>query len=296
MHACATHRNVIFLQNMTQPFSDARLSAVADADAEPFEDSRDYVQSLARGLSVLRAFDGAHARLKLGDIAARTGLSRAAARRLVLTLQHLGYVRGAKGEYALSPRVLELGFGYLDSLNLTDAAQPLLEDLARKVSQSSSMAMLDGQSIVYVLRVPGRSIMSVTLGVGARLQAFSASLGRVLLSGLSDAQLDRWLSECRPVRHTPHTVTDLQQLRRVVLDVREQGHAYVEQELELGLCSIAVPVRNGDGRIATAINVSMSYHPDAARQALDTVLPHLRTTAAAIERCVPASRLPGVLA
>ena len=264
--------------------------------AASFEDSRDYVQSLARGLSVLRAFDGAHVRLKLGEIATRTDLSRAAARRLLLTLQHLGYVRSTGSEYALTPSVLELGFGYLGSLNLTDLAQPLLEDLARKVNQSSSMAMLDGQSIVYVLRVPGRRIMSVNLGVGARLPTFSASMGRVLLSGLNDAQLDRWLGQCRPVSHTPHTVTDLHRLRRIVLDVRDQGYAYVEQELELGLCSIAVPVRNADGRIATAINVSMPYHPEASRHAIETILPQLQLTAAAIERCVPANRLPAVTA
>jgi len=111
-----------------------------------FEDSRDYVQSLARGLSVLRSFGDEHPRLSLAEIAARTQLSRAAARRLVLTLQHLGYVRGSGREFALSPGVLELGFGYLDSLKLTDLAQPLLEDLAHRTSQSSSMAVLDGQS------------------------------------------------------------------------------------------------------------------------------------------------------
>ena len=125
----------------------------------PFEDSRDYVQSLARGLSVLRAFDAQHTRLSLADIAARTAMSRAAARRLVMTLEHLGYVRASGREYVLSPSVLELGFGYLGSLNLTDLAQPLLDDLARTINQSSSMAVLDGQSIVYVLRVPGRRIM-----------------------------------------------------------------------------------------------------------------------------------------
>ncbi|HJW47129.1 MAG TPA: IclR family transcriptional regulator C-terminal domain-containing protein [Lysobacter sp.] len=281
---------------MARSVSLSTRSAAARLNAEPFEDSRDYVQSLARGLAVLRAFDGAHVRLKLGDIAVRTDLSRAATRRLVLTLSHLGYVRSIDGEYALSPSVLELGFGYLGSLNLTDLAQPLLEDLARKVNQSSSMAMLDGQSIVYVLRVPGRRIMSVTLGVGARLPAFSASMGRVLLSGLSDAQLDRWLGQCQPVKLTPHTVTDLHRLRRIILDVRTQGYAYVEQELELGLCSIAVPVRNADGRIATAINVSMPYHPEASQQAINTILPDLLLTADAIERCVPANRLPGVSA
>lgn len=259
-----------------------------------FEDSRDYVQSLARGLSVLRAFDGKHTRLSLVDIASRTGISRAAARRLVLTLQHLGYVRDSGREFALSPSVLELGFGYLGSLNLTDVAQPLLEDLARTVNQSSSMAVLDGQSIVYVLRVPGQRIMSVTLGVGARLPAFSASMGRVLLSGLNELELEAWLAQCQPVRFTPHTVIDLQRLRRIVAEARVQGYAYIEQELELGLCSIAVPVRNAEGRIATAINVSMPYHPDAARHAHETILPQLQQTAAAIECCLPANRLPPV--
>lgn len=262
----------------------------------PFEEGRDYVQSLARGLSVLRSFDGAHARLTLADIAGRTGLSRAAARRLVLTLQHLGYVRSAGREFVLGPSVLELGFGYLGSLNLTDFAQPLLEDLARDVNQSTSMAMLDGQSIVYVLRVPVRRIMSVTLGVGARLPAFSASMGRVLLSGLDPAALDAWFAQCKPVRHTPHTVTDLDRLRRIIDQVRMQGYAYIEQELEIGLCSIAVPVRNADGRIATAINVSMPYQPEAARRMIETVLPQLQLTAGAIEACVPAHRLPAVAA
>ncbi|MCC8362761.1 helix-turn-helix domain-containing protein [Lysobacter sp. A6] len=261
-----------------------------------FEDSRDFVQSLARGLSVLRAFDAEHTRLGLADIASRTKMSRAAARRLVMTLEHLGYVRNAGREYVLSPSVLELGFGYLGSLNLTDLAQPLLEDLARAVNQSSSMAVLEGQSIVYVLRVPGRRIMSVTLGVGARLPAFSASMGRVLLSGLDEPALDQWLTECRPTKHTSYTVTDTQRLRRIVDEVRHQGYAYVEQELELGLCSLAVPVHNADGRIATAINVSMPYHPDASREAIRTILPQLKLTASAIETCMPSHRLPAVSA
>ena len=159
----------------------------------PFEHSRDYVQSLARGLAVLRAFDREHPTLTLPGIAARTGLSRAAVRRLVLTLQHLGYVRPLGREYSLTPRVLELGFGYLGSLKLTELAQPLVEQLARRVNHSCSMAVLDGQSIVYVLRVPVRRVMTVALGVGARLPAFAASMGRVLLAGLSEADLDAWL-------------------------------------------------------------------------------------------------------
>jgi IclR family pca regulon transcriptional regulator len=265
-------------------------------DTTRFEDSRDYVQSMARGLSVLSAFDRDHFRLTLGEIASRAGLSRAAARRLILTLLHLGYVREVGRTYVLGPRVLELGFGYLGSMNLTDLAQPLMEDLARQVNQSSSMAVLDGQSIVYVLRVPGQRIMSVTLGVGARLPAFCAAMGRVLLAGLTASELDAWMDRCHPTRLTPHTVTDPHRLRRIVAEVGRQGYAYVEQELELGLCSLAVPVRNGDGRVAMAINVSMPYHPDAARHALKSILGPLQQTAAAIEGSLPATRLAPVTA
>jgi len=260
----------------------------------PFEDSRDYVQSLARGLSVLRAFDGEHSRLSLAEIATRSNLSRAAARRLVLTLQHLGYVRSGGREFVLSPSVLELGFGYLDSLNLTEIATPLLEELARKVGQSSSMAVLDGQSIVYVLRIPGKRIMSVRLGVGARLPACSASLGRVLLSGLSEDGLRAWMRNCRPTRYTAHTIVDKEELLHIVGQVRTQGFAYIEQELELGLCSISVPVRNAQGEIASAINVSLPFQPQARQQAISQVLPQLQRTAKAIEGCVPTHLLPTV--
>jgi IclR family pca regulon transcriptional regulator len=259
-----------------------------------FEKSRDYVQSLARGLAVLASFDAGHPALGLAAIAARTGLSRAAARRLILTLQHLGYVRQVGREYVLSPRVLELGFGCLGSLQLTDLAQPLVEQLARRVNHSCSMAVLDGQSIVYVLRVPVRRVMTVALGVGAQLPAYAASMGRVLLAGLAVESLDAWLAACRPVKHTPHTVTGTRQLRRVVTDVRAQGYAYVEQELELGLCSIAVPIHDREGRVVAALNASMPYHDGASRHALHEVLPELRSTALAIEHALPSNSLPPV--
>jgi IclR family pca regulon transcriptional regulator len=260
----------------------------------PFEQSRDYVQSLARGLSVLAAFDAEHPTLSLAGIATRTGLSRAAARRLVLTLQHLGYVRPLGREFSLSPRVLELGFGCLSSLKLTDLAQPLVEQLAQRLHHSCSMAVLDGPSIVYVLRVPVRRVMTVALGVGARLPAYAASMGRVLLAGLDDASLETWLARCRPERHTSHTVTDPRRLRRLVHEVRAQGYSYVEQELELGLCSLAVPVHDREGRVVAALNASMPWHANASQHALRDVLPGLRSTALAIERCLPANSLPPV--
>lgn len=259
-----------------------------------FEQSRDYVQSLARGLAVLAAFDVEHPTLGLAGIASRTGLSRAAVRRLMLTLAHLGYVRAVGREYALSPRVLELGFGCLGSLKLNDLAQPLIEQLAQRLNHSCSMAVLDGQSIVYVLRVPVRRVMTVALGVGARLPAYATSMGRVLLASLPPASLEAWLADCQPLRNTPHTVTDLRRLRRIVRDVGTQGYAYVEQELELGLCSIAVPVRDRDGRVVAALNASMPYHPDAAQHALRDVLPELRAASAAVERCLPSNILEPV--
>jgi len=145
-----------------------------------------------------------------------------------------------------------------------------------------------------VLRVPVRRVMTVALGVGARLPAYAASMGRVLLAGLPDVALDAWLADCRPARLTPHTVTDTRRLKRIVREVRGQGYAYVEQELELGLCSLAVPVLDREGRVIAALNASLPFHADAAHHAQRDVLPELRATAAAIARCLPANSLPPV--
>jgi IclR family pca regulon transcriptional regulator len=267
-------------------------------DSQGFERSPDYVQSLARGLSVLRAFakeDGRdQTRMSLAAVASRSGLSRAAARRLVLTLQHLGYVRADGREFTLTPRVLELGFGFIGSLKLGDVAQPLMEDLSHRVGESCSMAVLDGQSIVYVARVPVRKVMTVSLGLGARLPAYCTSMGRVLLSGLSDAELNGWLQRCRPTEHTAHTVTGTERLRQLIEGARGQGYSYVEQELELGLCSVAVPVRNRQGQIAAALNIGMRFHTDAQRRVHDVLIPALHETAEALERCIPPDWLPSV--
>ena len=263
---------------------------------QPFHKSRDFVQSLARGLAVLRVFDGEHAALNIAGIAARAGMSRAAARRLILTLEHLGYVRASGRDYTLGARVLELGFGYAGSHRLSDLAQPLLEALAQRIQFSCSRAVLDGQSIVYVLRVPVQRLMTVALGAGARLPAYCASLGRVLLAGLTPADLGTWLEACRPIEHTRHTVTDPRRLRQIIDEARSQGHAYVEQELELGLCSIAVPVCNRDGQVIAALNASMPYHAEVRRQARVRVLPELRAAALELRNTLPPHALPPVAA
>jgi IclR family pca regulon transcriptional regulator len=190
--------------------------------------------------------------------------------------------------------VLELGYGYLGTLNLADLVQPMLEDLAHRIDQSCSMAVLDGQSVVYVLRVPVRRVMTVSLGIGARLPAAATSMGRVLVAGLADAELDRWLRGCKPIAHTRHTVVDKKKLADVLEQTRKLGYAYVEQELEMGLCSLAVPIHNADGKVAIAINTSMPYQPDVARKASKELLPVLRETAAQVERSLRRNPLPAV--
>ena len=251
-----------------------------------FTDSPDYIQSLDRGLQVLRAFNRERPRCTLSEIAAQIGLSRAVARRSLLTLQHLGYVAAQGRHFFLTPRVLELGYSYLSSLDLTELAHEAMERLSQRVGESCSMAVLDGNEIVYVARVAVRRLMSVALGVGARLPAFAASMGRVLLADKSDTELTAWLREntFRPI--TAHTVYKTRALRSEILKVRRQGYAFVSQELELGLCSIAVPVRSAIGVAVCGLNVSMRYSDDVKAVALKKMLPALHRARQAIERTV----------
>lgn len=274
----------------TRPARNATAASPARDGA--FEQGRDYVQSLARGLAVLRAAGSEPA--TLAEIASRAALSRAVARRLVLTLEHLGYLRSAGRGFALTPRVLELGFGYLGGHALSDVAQPWMEQLSHRVSESCSMAVLDDQHIIYVARVPVSKIMTVSLAVGARLPAYCTSMGRVLLSGLEPADLGAWLAACRPKPLTPRTVTDKRRLKQIVEGVRRDGYAWIERELETGLCSIAVPVRDAGGRVAAALNIGMPYQPEARTRALRELLPALRQTAASIERSLPRGAPAGV--
>ena len=251
-----------------------------------FTNSPDYIQSLDRGLQVLRAFNRERPRCTLSDIAAQIGLSRAVARRSLLTLQYLGYVAAQGRQFFLTPRVLELGYSYLSSLDLTELAHEAMEQLSQRIGESCSMAVLDGSDIVYVARVAVRRLMSVALGVGARLPAFAASMGRVLLADKSDSELTVWLREntFRPI--TVHTIYKPRSLRTEILKVRRQGYAFVSQELELGLCSIAVPIRSATGVAVCGLNVSMRYSNDVRSVALKKMLPALQEARHAIERAV----------
>jgi IclR family transcriptional regulator, pca regulon regulatory protein len=252
----------------------------------PFEGSADYVQSLARGLRVLRAFDRELPSPSLSQVAERTGLSRAVVRRSLLTLQHLGYVGSRGRSFFLTPRVLELGYSYLSSLDLTELAQQSIELLSQRVGESCSMAVLDGNDIVYVLRVPVRRVMSVALGVGARLPAFATSMGRVMLADLPDDELAAWLRAQSFRAYTPQTLHTASALKAELVRVREQGYALTSRELEPGLCSIAVPIRAGGGRVVAALNVGMPYSEDAAKRAVKQIQPALREAQRAIEQAI----------
>lgn len=251
-----------------------------------FEQSPDYVQSLARSLQVLRAFGHELPSPSLSEIAVQTGLSRAVVRRILLTLQHLGYVDSRGRSFYLTPRVLELGYSYLSSLDLTELAQQTMEKLAQQVGESCSMAVLDGSDIVYVLRVPVRRVMSIGLGVGARLPAFAASMGRVMLADLADGELNEWIAGNRFHAYTPKTVRTARALKSELQRVRKQGYALVSQELELGLCSVAVPIRAANGAVVAGLNVSLQYSEKAHDRAVKDILPALRKAQPEIERAI----------
>src|ERR1700760_4947236 len=202
----------------------------------------DFVQSLERGLAVIRAFDSEHRELALSEVARSTGLTRAAARRFLLTLVKLGYVNFSQGRFSLRPRVLELGYAYLSSLTLPEVAMPHMEALVAQVNESCSISVLDDTDVVYVARVPTRRIMSITLAVGTRLPAWATSMGRVLLAELAPAELEARLARTPIEALTAYTVADADALRAALQRVRADGFAAVDQELEEGLRSLAVPI------------------------------------------------------
>ena len=242
-----------------------------------------FVQSLARGLGVIRAL-GTPEPATLSDVARATGLARASARRSLLTLERLGYVSESSGRYHLTAQVLELGYAYLSSLTLPELSQPHLEQLAETVHESSSVTVLDADDIVYVARVPTRGIMTVAISVGTRFPAYATSMGRVLLAGLPEHELDAFLATSEFPALTPATLTRPAQLRQEIERARRQGWALVDQELEAGLRSLAAPIHDRAGTVVAAVNVSAHAGRTTLDQLRRDVLPRLRATARRIER------------
>jgi IclR family transcriptional regulator, pca regulon regulatory protein len=242
-----------------------------------------FVQSLERGLAVIRAFGANSPELTLSDVARATGLTRAAARRFLLTLVDLGYVRTDGRLFSLTPRVLELGYSYLASMSLPEVAEPHLERLVAEVHESSSVSVLDGDDVVYVARIPTSRIMAVSINVGTRFPAYATSMGRVLLAGLPEAELDAYLERTTFRRLTPKTVTSAKALRAELARVRAQGWALVDQELEEGLRAVAAPIRDKTGRVVAAANASAHASRTSVETMRRTLLPPLLAAVARIE-------------
>jgi len=240
------------------------------------------LRSLERGMAVIQVFSRERPALTLSEVARLTDTTRATARRILLTLEKLGHVRTDGKLFTLTPRVLSLGWAYLASLELPELAQPLMEDLVEETRESCSMATLDPPDIVYVARVPTRRIMTITLGVGARLPAHATSMGRVLLAGLPDDELDRFLDETPLERFTENTITDPIVLRDAVVEARDRHWALVDQELEIGLRSVAAAVTGPSGRTVAAINVSAAAQRVSCDEFRRRFLPALLETASAI--------------
>ena len=251
-------------------------SATAHASPAPGDS---YVQSFARGLEVIRSFSAQSPRQTLSEVAGRTGLTRAGARRILLTLQTLGYVESDGKLFRLTARILDLGFAYLSSLPIWNLAEPLMETLAGQVKESCSAAVLDGTDIVYVMRVSTHKIMSISLGVGSRLPAYCTSMGRMLLSALPPDQMMQVLQASERSPRTRYTLTDPDELAAKIAQVRKQGWSMVNQELEEGLVSMAAAITDRTGQTVAALNISGQANRTSARVMQETMLPALLETA-----------------
>ncbi|AKZ59382.1 Pca regulon regulatory protein [Streptomyces ambofaciens ATCC 23877] len=242
-----------------------------------------FVRSFERGLAVIRAFDADHPALTLSEVARAAELTRAAARRFLLTLADLGYVHTDGRLFRLTPRVLELGYSYLAGFTLPQIAEPHLERLVARVRESSSLCVLEGDDIVHVARVPARRIMAASITVGARFPAHLTSVGRVVLAGLPEAEAEVRIARADLRPHTARTLTSADALRAELRRVRRQGYALVDQELEDGLRAVAAPVRDRDGEVVAGVGIAVHAGRNSVESVRRDLLPHLLATAARID-------------
>jgi len=247
------------------------------ADDKPQD--KEFMATLAKGLALLGAFDKQRPSMTLSEAAKVTGFSRATARRILRTLAELGYVVQNGRAFSLSSGILRLGFAYLATQSWIEQASPLMRQLSEELQESCSAAILEGSEIVYVARFPARRIMSVTLAVGTRLPAFHTSLGRVQLGHLDDAELWRRLRALRLEAYTPSTIIDMQALYERVREDRAQGFSIVDEELERGLRSIAVPIVDRGGELLAGLNISTHSTRTTRNEMRDRFLPRLRAVA-----------------
>lgn len=259
-----------------------RIETLPELAAEAGNEDRDYVTSLARGLEVIRAFNRSKSRMTLSEVAERTAMTRAAVRRFLLTLVREGYAETDGKYFRLRPKVLELGFSLLSSMDITEIMQPVVDELAQRLQESVFVAVLDGDAVRYVARATTQRVVSIGINLGSRAPAHAVSTGRVLLAGLPEDKLNEYLDNATLEKITPHTVTSKVQLASLIEETRRQGWAIVDQELEVGLRSISAPIKNRSGEIVAALNVCCPSVRLTTKEMQAQVLPELLDAASRI--------------
>lgn len=259
---------------------------------ENFKKSGDYIQSLERGLQMIQVFSQQHHALTVTEAAKLTGFSRPATRRILLTLEHLGFAESNNGIYSLTARTLSLGYAYLSSNNTWSIAHPFMRDFVTKTGESCSISILDGMDILYVARVSAKRIMSINLDVGSRLPAYATSMGHVLLAHLPEAELEHYLNSFKLNKFTDKTITDKEELKKVLADVRKKSWGGVDQQFEEGLRSIAVPIRDEKGNVIAAINCSAHAGRISKQVLREEFLPVLQECAANISHALASVNTP----
>ncbi len=251
------------------------------------EGNPDFVLSLARGLQVIEAFHERPEGLTVSEASARTGLSRAAVRRLLITLERLGYAEHKDAYFRLTSRILRLGFSFISSSSLASLSLPILEQLSAHIHESCSVSLLDGAQIVYIARSAPKRVMTIDLGVGSRLPAYCTSMGRVLLAALPAADMAQRLARSEVKALTPKTICGRKKLVGAIRQVRNQGYALVDEELELGLRSIAVPVISQTGRVVAAMNSGVHAARVSSAELVKRILPALTDHARLLGQMLP---------
>ena len=251
------------------------------ASLDVYTGDPNFMTSLARGLIVIQAFTQQSPQMTISQLSIKTGLSRAAVRRCLYTLTKLGFAGAEDGSrYSLRPRMLTLSHTYTTSNTLSTAAQPILERMSATLRESFSVATLDGEDIVYIARTQVNRVMAVDLHIGSRLPAYCTSMGRVLLAYLPTEQLEQYLAKAALTPHTTRTITSVEKLRLALRNVRRNGYAVVDQEYEVGLRSLAVPVYSPGGRVVATLNLSGNAPRMPVFDMQTRFLPHLRNAAA----------------
>lgn len=278
---------IVRKRTRTQPASTGLLEPVPSPlpSLEGAGGDPNFMTSLARGLAVIQAFSQTKRQQTISQISSKTGFSRAAVRRCLYTLAKLGFAGSDDNRhFHLRPRVLTLGHSYISSMPLAVAAQPVLEHVSRVLHESCSIATLDGPEIVYIARASVTRIMSIDLGVGSRLPAFCTSMGRILLADLPPEKLEELFANIEFKRYTERTVANAEKLRQILRIVQRNGYSVTDQELEQGLRSLAVPIRNPTGKVVAALNVGAHAQRVSLQDLVMRFLPHLK--AAAQELCM----------